>query len=728
MSGSLTLALRTAQSGLLSNQEALNAVSNNIANVNTPGYSRKVVNMEQRVVSGVGSGVQVSEITRKVDEGLIKSMRLEISTLNALDARDPYYSRLQELFGRPDENTSLSHVMNEYTNAVETLALNPASTIEQSEVMRRGRDVAEMLNRMSETIQELRLQADAEIATSTDRVGVLLASVSTLNNKLISNSAINVDVTDLRDQRDIALDELSSLIDIRYYYRSDGDAVVFSEGGRSLVDNAGATMTHTQASAINATTNHSEGDLNGIYVGAVTAANDITDEIRNGRLKGLIDMRDTVLQNLQSQIDEFSAELRDAVNLAHNAGAPFPGLQSASGTRDFIDSSVQTITFGGTTDTTLAMVDGSGNQTATTTMRTLLGGATGTIDAVATAMQTWFRANGASGATVALSNTTDGTLAIDLNTTTTNFVMRDEAATASGSTAQDATITFDADGAFGGATETVSGFSNFFGLNDFYTDTTTANIHDSNVLTSSYTLATSTTLSFYNAGSTAAATIGAATVSLTAGMNLDQIVTTINATTNVGVTATKVPDGSGFRLRIAEAEGNSMVVKDSSTFTTDVGLDVASTRSSSLLQVRSDILTTPGKISRGNLQWDAAKGAAGEYLMSVNDGSAINGVATTLSAANQFSESGGLAALNVNFTAFSVSIISYNASISSSNLSELGYQQTLTESLEAKSNNFRGVSLDEEMTQLMLFEQAYGAAARIASTVQKMFDALENIL
>lgn len=69
MSGSLTLALRTAQSGLISNQQALDSVSNNIANVNSPGYSRKVVNMEQRVVAGAGAGVQVSSVVRKVDEG-----------------------------------------------------------------------------------------------------------------------------------------------------------------------------------------------------------------------------------------------------------------------------------------------------------------------------------------------------------------------------------------------------------------------------------------------------------------------------------------------------------------------------------------------------------------------------------------------------------------------------------------------------------------------------------
>jgi len=728
MSGSLTSALRTAQSGLLANQEALNTVSNNISNVNTPGYSRKVVNMEQRVIRGVGVGVQISSVTRKVDEGLMKSVRQEISTLNDLSARDPFYLRLQELFGRPSDNTSISHAMNSFTNSVDTLALNPAGTIEQSDVMRQGRDVAHKLNRMSDTVQELRLQADAEITTATDRVGALLGTISTINNKLIANSAIKLDVTDLRDQRDAALDELSSLVDIRYYYRSDGDAVVFTEGGRTLVDNSGAKMTHVQASAVNATTNHSEGDLNGIYVGAVVPSNDITSEIRSGKLKGLIDIRDTVLQDLQSQIDEFSARLRDAVNLAHNAGAPFPGLQSATGTRDFIDSSVQTITFGGTTDTSLAMVDGAGNQTAVTSIRTLIGGATATIDTVASTMQTWLRANGASGATVAISNTTNGTFSINLNTTTTNFVMRDQVATANGSAAQDATITFDADGTGTGQNEVVSGFSNFLGLNDFFVDTTTDNIYDTNILPSTYTLGSNTTLSFYNAASTSAATINGATATLTAGMTLDQMVTAINDTANIGVTASKVPDGTGFRLRLSESAGVSMVVSANNTFKTDVGLSIAATRTSSIIQVRSDILASPSNISRGKLQWDSTKGAAGEYLMSVNDDAAIQGMAKTLITPNQFSKAGGLGALNVNFTSFSTSIVGYNASLTNGNIMDLSYQQSLTDSLQSKSDNFRGVNLDEEMTNLIQFEQAYGAAAKIISTLQKMFDALQNIV
>jgi len=740
MAGSMTLALRTAQSGLLTNQEALNTVSNNIANVNTPGYSRKVANFKHRVVAGIGAGVQISTVSRRVDEGLLKSLRLETSTLKALDGRDPYYQRLQELFGKPSDNTSLSHVMSKFNNSIETLAINPASALDQSEVMRQGKEVALLLNRMSNTIQELRLQTDADISAATSQVKTLLSSVHNLNNKLVANAALNADVTDLRDQRDQALDKLSSLIDIRYYVRSDGDVVVFTKGGRTLVDNSPATITHSKASALDSTSNHSEGDINGIFVGTVTPANDITTEISNGRLKGLLDMRDTIMPNLQSQIDEFAGQLRDAVNAAHNAGAPFPGFQAMSGTRTFIDATNQTMKLNGTSDVTFALMDINGNQTIATTLDTIMQDATlGTgvqtshgnwsIKEVALKMQDWLKANGITGAKVALSNTTDGKLSVNLNTTTSYLMMRDQSATAAGSTAQDASITFDANGtAAVGGTETVSGFSNFFGLNDFYVDTLADNIHDSKILPPTYTLAANTTLSFHNATSGVTGTIGSATVALTAGQTLDQIVTTINATANVGVTASKVPDGGGFRLRLAEAKGADMVVTTTSTFTTDIGLKSANVRTAGLIKVRDDIVTSPGKISRGTLQWDATKGAAGEYLMSVADDTAIQAMTRKLSQTNQFDEAGGLGALKVNFTSFATSIIGNNATLASTNQTDFEYQTSLKNSLQAKSDNFRGVNLDEEMTQLLQFQQAYGAAARIIATVQKMFDALEAVI
>ena len=130
------------------------------------------------------------------------------------------------------------------------------------------------------------------------------------------------------------------------------------------------------------------------------------------------------------------------------------------------------------------LFDASGNQTAQTTIRTLISGATTTINNLATQLQTFLRANGAATATVAISTTNK--LDINLNTPAINLSFRDETATTNGSTLEDAVIAFDANGD-GTTDENVNGFSNFFGFNDFFVDNLAENIYESNVLVSTFT-------------------------------------------------------------------------------------------------------------------------------------------------------------------------------------------------------------------------------------------------
>ena len=262
MAGTLSLSLKTAQSGLAANQAALDAVANNIANVNTPAYSRKIVNTEQRVLTGVGAGVQIAEITRAIDEGLLKSLRLELGTLNELGVQENFFERVQELFGKPQDNTSLSHIINELTQSLETLAVTPDRTLEQSEVVRQGDEVARKLRDMTTTIQELRLQTDTEITAVVAQMNKLGQSISDLNDQIVRNSATSRDVTDLKDQRDQAIDQLSELVDTRIFFRADGDAVIFTSAGRTLVDNSATTITHDAASSVGSTTTRLPRGLN----------------------------------------------------------------------------------------------------------------------------------------------------------------------------------------------------------------------------------------------------------------------------------------------------------------------------------------------------------------------------------------------------------------------------------------------------------------------------------
>ena len=508
-------------------------------------------------------------------------------------------------------------------------------------------------------------------------------------------------------------------------------------------------------------------------------------------------------------------------------------MESMTGSRTFVSPSTQTMTLDPTSsadDVTIALFDSNGDQTASTTLNTIMTSAiygTGaqtthgawTITEVAATLQDWLRANGASTATAAVNSA--GKFAIELNAPSLNLAFRDETASANGSARGDAVIGFNsgglpqvtiagtveagdtysvtingtkvtytvtggeanlaavrtglvaainangtvntvvtatagtnageltitADTAGGtftttasavnngvtadnsavvtpvtGNDETVNGFSYFLGLNDFFVDGLPENIHETDVLASTFST-TAATLTFNDS----TGFLKGSPLTIAAGSSLAAVATLItNNITNV--TAKVVPDGSGVRLRISHDKGTDIVVTQATgnTLLTDVGMHVADVRTASVLAVRSDIITTPSRMSRGAMQWNADLGSAGEYLQSVGDDTVIKALAGKFNSTVAFKQAGGLSDITTTFGEFASSILSRNASLADTNKTNAELQKSLADSLQLKSDNVRGVNLDEEMAQLILFEQAYTSAARIITVIQNMFDALDR--
>lgn len=735
MVGNLTTALRAAQSGLLTTQNAVTTSANNIANVNTEGYSRKIVNFETRILSGAGAGVQLADFTRAVDEGLLKDLRRELSQLEKLESQVIYYDRLQVQFGSPEANNSISHIVNEFSQAAEALAVSPDKALELNEYVRFANEVALKLKSMTEEIQALRVQADQEIARTVTEVNDLTSQIAEANDLIIRNEAINNDITSLLDQRDLALNKLSELIDITYFPRSDGDLVVFGSDGFSLVDRTANTMTHTSVGALSSTSTFAEGDINGIFVGEIATDNEITDEIVGGRLAGLIQQRDDVLPNLQAQIDELAAELSAKVNQIHNRGTAFPGLQSFEGSRSFIDADDQTITLDNTNsvdDVAIALFNSSGVEQASTTLNTIMtGGAFGTgaqtsrgpwsITEVAATVEDWLQANGAGTASVAIDSDTRK-LNIDVNNTSLYLAFRDETATAEGSAQSDAEIGFDSDGD-GDIDETVSGFSNFFGLNDLYTDGNDATLFDTNILSTTFS-ASAATLTFYDRINGVGSGNELGTVSVAQLDSLSDIAKKINDG-DFGVTASVVPDGSGSRLRIQSDSGRELVITQGSSdsFFSDTGLKISEARSATTLAVRSDIVATPQLAATAALQYSSSDN---QYFISSGDNTTIQQIADALRTVNDFDAAGGLTTQTKTFEDYASAILARNADLADTNSDQIVSEESIVENLELNAARVSGVSLDEEMSNLILFQQAFSASARVISVIQEMFETLDN--
>ena len=300
MASDLFQALRTAHSGLIANQQALDVVARNVSNANTPGYSRRIVNLEQRTLAGFGAGVQFGTLTRNLDHGLLASLRLESGRQQASAAANDILTRVQDLFGQPENNTSLAHQLAGFQGAVESLALAPQDTLNQREVVQTAQDLAASLRDASAAVQNLRREADTRIGDGVQEINSLLQSVAELNDKIVRNRAVGQDVVDLEDNRDQKLDRLAQLIDIRVVERgSGGDVVVFTAAGRTLIDGPAARLSHTAAATMDASIDRASGFIDGMWIGDRSPGNELTSEIRSGELAGLIEARDTTLSGLQ---------------------------------------------------------------------------------------------------------------------------------------------------------------------------------------------------------------------------------------------------------------------------------------------------------------------------------------------------------------------------------------------------------------------------------------------
>ncbi len=718
MAGNLTLSLLTAQSGLLSNQAALDTAANNIANAHTEGYSRKITQFEQRTVAGAGAGVQIGQITRRVDEGLLKTLRMEYGTLNSYTAQNDFFKRIQETFGSPADNASIAHKLGDVVSSIEALSISPEKILDQSEFINSVTETGIKLQDMSDTVQNLRLQADREIETQVTAINDIIADIARLNESVVRNAVVNRDITDLADQRDKALDDLSKIIDVGYFQRSDGGIVVFTMGGQTLVDNITVNVSHSPAGFVAPTSTYASGNIGAINITVGESVTDITNDIRNGSLKGLIQMRDEILPGLQSQIDELSSKMNDTFNQYHNRGVSFPAPDALSGTRQFLDTTTQTVTFSAGT-TKIMLFDDTGKQTAVGDMVTELG-STGphTVAAVGTAIETWLQANGAASATVTFD--ADGQMNIDLKSTTLGVGFRDEDTNGDH---VDATIQFDKNNGTLSVDETISGFSNFFGLNDLFVSDLKNNIKQSSLVSSTYS-STAGTLEFYDA----TGLLAGSPLVVGSGNTLQGIADLINANVT-NVVASVVPEGSGQRIRIQHANGSELeVTQTAGAILDDIDLKNSNIGLSQSIEVRSDISTTPSLVVRGGAQWDAALGAAGEYFISEGDGSIMASLVEKLHLSVDFDAAGDLGDSSLPLTQYASAIISRNTSQANSMEGLLDNKQFLTDSLQYTSDNIRGVNLDEEMSNLILFEQAYSASARVISVIQSMLDALERAI
>ncbi len=332
----LTLGLDTALSGLLTAQQALNIVSQNITNVNTVGYTRKVVNQQSVTLNGQGAGVTIGQVGRPVDQQLLKNIRSQSSTLGQINSDQNYYSQIENMFGQVGDTTSIASTLTSLGTSLQSLSTTSSDPSQQFATMQSALDVTNQFNSMTTTMQNLRLSADSQISSDVTQVNTDLTTISSLNQKIVNAIATNSDSSDLQDQRDTAITDLSKYMSVTYFQDGNGAMNVYAGSGALLVNSAQTNLlSHPATTVTNATMSAASGDFAPITL-SDDPTTDITGSLTSGELGSLINMRDTAIPNLQSQLDQTASQLMSTINQISNRGTTQPTLASSySGTTTF---------------------------------------------------------------------------------------------------------------------------------------------------------------------------------------------------------------------------------------------------------------------------------------------------------------------------------------------------------------------------------------------------------
>ncbi len=273
---SLTQALNTALAGLNATQASLSVISGNVANSSTPGYVDKTANQVEIAAGGAsGSSVDVSGITRNLNALLQKQLWTETSGGSYADTKAQLYQQLQQVYGTPGSTGAFNTAFNNFTTALQSLSTNPASYSARAGVLSAAQQLTQSLNSMSGGVQLLRSQAEQGIADGVQQANQALQTIAQINQKLSVSAPQDAATAALQDQRDQAITQLSQHANPA----KDGAGTI------TLVASDGSTT-----------------DLIA------------SKSIRSGQIAAYLEMRDQILPQAQSQLDEVAAQLAQSLS------------------------------------------------------------------------------------------------------------------------------------------------------------------------------------------------------------------------------------------------------------------------------------------------------------------------------------------------------------------------------------------------------------------------------
>jgi flagellar hook-associated protein 1 FlgK len=706
---SLSTIANAGLSGLATAQTQLQIVSENVTNADTPGYIRKIAEQVATASQGMGTGVDIAGIELATNAFLQTAALNAGSDASKADSLNTGFSQLQALFGDPSTPQSFFSQTDQLFASFAALGENPTSIPARQQTLNQAQSVFSQASTIASGIQTIRANADTQISTDVNTVNDLLQQIEGLNVEISRATVAGRDATGAESNQQALIGKLSALMGVKVTPRSNGGVFVRTDDGMLLAGDGAATLSYPTGGVVNGQSNFNQIML----TPPGGKPMDLADHLSTGEIAGLLQLRDVTAPQAASQLAEMVSNIADQLNKASNANTASPPPQTLTGQNIGLDLPSAVAGFSG--KTTIALVDSSGVVQHQVAIDFTAG--TMTLDGGAAAAFT--PAN--------FLTTLNATLGANGSASFSNGVLSISGAGGNGVAISDDSTT--------PASNTGKGFSWYFGLNNLVQSNQpiTYNTGLTAVSANNFTAGGQVTFKFTSPQGSLLKNL---TVSIPAGGTMASVLAALNSpTTGVGQYGTFSLDANGaLNFTATVVPPPVMAVANDTTnwggggttlnalFGVDPGLRANRPMT---LKINPGMVSNPNLLPIAQVNLSAP---AGTPAVVSGDGTGAQlfanvGQASALFAAAGL-DPGGLTTVDNYLSRFAGSLGAQAASFKS--------QSTAADNLQTQANaqlsSYQGVSLDEELTNLTTYQQAYNASARLIQAAKDMGDILLGLV
>ena len=304
--------LNTSLTGMLAFQRALDLTGHNIANANTPGYSRQVAEFTSRVG---GAGTQISTIKRMYDSLLVGQLRGAVTGFARFSALNSMAGRIDTLLA--DADTGLNAGLQSFFNTIQDVGNDPSGIPIRQALLGEADGMAGRFRSMDQRLDQLETEINERLTLAVNDVNRLAAQIADVNQR-IAVAGVATAPNDLLDQRDRLVLELSSQVEVNTTLQDDGALNIFIGSGQALVLGTKVQQLGTRGSEFDPTR------VSVVYRGA-SGSTPLDTALSGGTIGGLLEFRSRMLDSSRQSLGQTAVAFVEQFNAQHASGLDLRG-------------------------------------------------------------------------------------------------------------------------------------------------------------------------------------------------------------------------------------------------------------------------------------------------------------------------------------------------------------------------------------------------------------------